>query len=143
MKHTVTTLDRNLGGALQEFLYSPPIFQILGDGTWLAGGCWILADALHRWVGPSSSLKMVASDRSTSEHVVVRAGSWYLHASGVITEAELLDEMRRMERLVNPRIVDFNPRLLIRNGVPRPGRRSRLLLVEIRRRFGLRPVLLP
>lgn len=136
MKHPLV-IDPSFGQTLCAFLYSPPVFSILGDeGTWLSGGCWILADALRRWIGPAARLKMVASDRCSTEHVVVQVSQLFIHASGVMTRKELLCEMREMERLPNPRLINFNRRALLMTDIPRPGDKSRKLLSSLRRRFG-------
>lgn len=138
-----TILNRAFGRALWSFLNRPEIFDILGaEGTWSAGGCWILADALMKWIGPQATLKMIASDRCTSEHVVVQVGEIFIHATGVRTKAELLDEMQESERLANPRIVEFHQQALKRNDVPTPGERSRRLECQLRVRFGERPSLI-
>lgn len=130
LKHTI--LDKAFGRELKRFLYRPEIFSLLeSDGTWLAGGCWILADALRRWIGPRAHLKLISSSNSPCEHVVVQVNHLFIHASGVMTEGELLDEMRIEERLTNPRIDGFNSTLLRKNEVPVPGERSVRLALEL------------
>lgn len=131
-------INRAFGQTLNAFLYSPHVFRILGDeGTWSSGGCWILAEALRRWIGPEAELKTVASDRCPTEHVVVRISSQlFIHASGVVTRKQLLREMRLAEGLRSARIVNFNLRAMLLTDIPRPGDKSPKLLCALRRRFG-------
>lgn len=129
-------LDRAFGRELREFLYREDIFEILGnDGTWQAGGCWILAEALRRLLGAKARLKMVSSDASKCEHVVVQVGALFIHASGVMSEGELLTEMRCLERLANPRLTDLDEDCLKLNEVPQPDERSTRLFEELTKRF--------
>lgn len=69
---------------------------------WDQGNCWTLAQALHEWIGPRSSLVWVVGkdlhkedrfrDRPPMvQHVVCKVGDFYIDSNGVYTEPELIE----------------------------------------------------
>jgi hypothetical protein len=117
---------RALGRRLRRVLDSRAAYEILGPsgGTWMAGGCWILAEALQRCLrsrGYDAHLYAVRSrekEREVVEHVVVGVRGnashahggyeiWFLDGDGAATSAELLDKMRRVERVPSPYLTRF------------------------------------
>lgn len=100
---------RIFGERLAAFLGSKPIVEILPDPnyhTWLEGGCWILAQALHEWLG--APLWAVWDKREEAvEHVVVRIDGCYLDGRGASTKKELLDSFSALGYL--PKMVRFKP----------------------------------
>lgn len=83
-------LHRWINSEKGGLLILPPGYE-----TWEVGGCWILAQALQKWVGPESKKYGVAGGGRTW-HVVVRVGDCYLDGSGASTEKELLSHWKHM-----------------------------------------------
>jgi len=101
-----------LGRRLKAALNTAEAYDILGDeGTWQAGGCWILAAALKRLLGKKAKLFAVVSHRNPAEHVVVEWDGLYIDADGASTEAQLLRRMRDEEFIPSPMVVPFNRNL--------------------------------
>jgi hypothetical protein len=108
---------RRFGRKLHRLLSSREAYEILGEGTWMSGGCWILAEALHRCLsdrGFVSSLYAVRSHQKAHEvieHVVVRieyGDVWYFDGDGAATETELLRKMKHVERVPEPYLTRFS-----------------------------------
>ncbi len=77
----------------------------LGD-TWTAGGCWVLAAALHS-ILPRSSLVAVTDD-GVVQHVLVRWSGRYWDADGGSSKQALLRRWRDVEGLRAPRLEEFD-----------------------------------
>ena len=75
----------------------------------MAGGCWVLAQALKEHLGPRAELWAVAQPWGRPEHVVVRVGNKYIDADGVHSLGTLLNKMRRVERMSRPELIPFKP----------------------------------
>jgi hypothetical protein len=76
---------------------------------WTTGGCWLLAEALRRWIGPRAQMVVLTGGRAEDwslhpEHVLVRVGGWYLDGLGARTRAEVLHWARRVI-LEDPEVV--------------------------------------
>jgi 8-oxo-dGTP pyrophosphatase MutT (NUDIX family)/GNAT superfamily N-acetyltransferase len=94
---------------LKAYCNSGRAYKILGDeGTFQAGGCYLLADALTRHLGPGAEMVGIGSSRNPMEHVVVKVGPHYLDADGLHSEKQMLHKMKTVEGLPEPRIVPFN-----------------------------------
>ncbi len=65
-----------------------------GYEDWETGGCGILAQALHRWIGPGSK-KYAVMGGGRMWHVVVHVGGCYLDGKGASTEKELLSRWKQ------------------------------------------------
>lgn len=83
---------KKFGKELRKFINSDEVFCILPEGDWGAGGCWILAEALKRFLGPPAELWAIASEYFDVEHVVVKDGDAYFDYNGASTKTELLAE---------------------------------------------------
>lgn len=83
---------RRFGKELREFINSDHVFSILPEGDWGAGGCWILAEALKRFLGPPAELWAISSNAVPVEHVVVKDGDVYFDYNGAQTKKELLED---------------------------------------------------
>jgi hypothetical protein len=88
----MTPAIRRFGRELREFINSDPVFSLLPEGDWGAGGCWILAEALKRFLGPPAELWAVYSSVLPVEHVVVKDGDAYFDYNGASTKEEILQE---------------------------------------------------
>lgn len=102
------------GRDLHAFLSSERAYQdLLGPGyaTWTAGGCWILAQAIHKWLGPPTKLwAIVDGDAPRAvQHVVVSIGDFYLDGDGLSSQAALLRRWRDQEGIQRPRLMRFRP----------------------------------
>jgi hypothetical protein len=92
------------GAALQEWLYRPEIMGLVPQGgSWLQGGCWILAEALRR-VFEGELWMIVEADDPTPQHVVCRVGRRYLDGDGSSDARELLRRWEDEEMLHRPRL---------------------------------------
>lgn len=83
---------RRFGKELREFINSDPVFSLLPEGDWGAGGCWILAEAIKQFLGPPAELWAIHSSVLPVEHVVVKDGDAYFDYNGASTKKELLAE---------------------------------------------------
>jgi hypothetical protein len=81
---------RRFGEELREFINSDEVFSVLPEGDWGAGGCWILAKALVKYLGPPAELWAVYSETFPAEHVVVKHDDAFFDYNGVSTAEELL-----------------------------------------------------
>lgn len=88
----MTPAVKEFGRELREFINSDDVFSILPEGDWGAGGCWILAEALKRFLGPPAELWAVYSSVLPVEHVVVKDGDAYFDYNGASTKKEILSE---------------------------------------------------
>lgn len=88
---------------------------LLREGSWVAGGCWTLAEALRGWSGQQLDLRMVVA-QGIPQHVVAsfdapEYGAVHLDGDGMASSAELLMRMRRLEKLPDPAIEVFDANL--------------------------------
>lgn len=68
------------------------------NGTWMAGGCWIAAEAIKRVFG--GSLVMLVSERGP-EHIVVDKQDWLIDTRGEASQAEqFIRDYKAYERSV-------------------------------------------
>jgi hypothetical protein len=101
------------GHDLHDWLYADPggwNVLPLAYPTWLQGGCWLLARALQRWIGPGSEIWSIWSsraDRGMMDHVVVRVGDCYLDGDGASNKEELLVHWEKEELLRKPFLKRF------------------------------------
>ena len=82
------------GRRLREVINSEEVFEILSEGDWGAGGCWILAEGLVHFLGPPARL-MALSSRFIVDHVVVEYGDIYIDYLGAQTLRELIENNTR------------------------------------------------
>lgn len=106
---------RLFGRDLKRWLYDPNgAWTILPEGwpTWVSGGCWILARALHEWIGRSSEICAIYSEIGSDildpniipQHLVVRIGNCFLDGDGASSEKELLYRWETKEGLRYPKL---------------------------------------
>ncbi len=111
----MTPAVKEFGRELREFINSPEVFEILPEGDWGAGGCWILARALAEFLGPPAELWAIASDQFEVEHVVVKDSGAYFDYDGASTEKEILAEFRAAYPNRNKvKLVRMTPRRILR-----------------------------
>lgn len=83
-------------------------------GMWDMGHCWLLAQALHEWIGPKSSLKWVdgrdlhKDDMVRPQHVVVKIGDFYIDGNGLFTRDELIEWFKK-DDFVHVSLRPFDP----------------------------------
>lgn len=130
---------RRFGKELRKFINSDPVFSILPEGDWGAGGCWILARALAEFLGPPAELRSIASEFFEVEHVVVKDGSAYFDYNGASTKDELLAQFRAEypdRKIV--KVVKMTPRRILRAdeiGIPCEPRYVKDLVSKLNARF--------
>lgn len=115
--------------------YGSAVSQMEGrEGTWLAGLCWIVAQALLQWMTSSRTLPpptlflvVVGDARCPAGHVAVcvrlkkdsgQERRLYLDANGVSTEHTFLRYWRDEEGLINPFVASYDEQLLRELGIP-------------------------
>lgn len=142
-----TPTVRKLGRDLKRWLYSPkgawPIIPY-AYASWVAGGCWVLAQALHHWIGPSSTLMAIYSwpeylgddDDKIPQHVVVRVADCYLDGDGASSEKELFLRWLNIENLIEPELVDADPEHLSAFDIQCPAGAVKDLSEALYRKFG-------
>jgi hypothetical protein len=81
---------KRFGQELREFINTDEVFTLLPEGDWGAGGCWILAKALVKYLGPPAELWTVYSETFPAEHVVVKHGDVFFDYNGASTAEEIL-----------------------------------------------------
>lgn len=107
-------VDRDLHHTIRKAFASRTAYKILDSDpevrncTWTAGGCSVAAQALHRVLG--GELHAVLNHKGEQSHAVLKhPNGRYYDAEGEHTESEMLDKMRHLERVIEPRIGHFNP----------------------------------
>ena len=96
------------GKRLRRYLASNHSYEVAGPdfpGTWMAGGCYLLAHALKAVLGPDAEIVGVGTDVAPLDHVVVKYAGRYLDADGASSLPELLHKMETVEHRPNPRLV--------------------------------------
>lgn len=101
------------GRRLRKVINRPDVFGILAEGDWGAGGCWILAEALARFLGPPARILAVGyPGRVQVDHVVVEYGDVYIDYLGAQTEDELRRNLAKERPGMGvPFLVPFTKRL--------------------------------
>lgn len=97
---------RPFGRNLKALLGTEQAYALLPEGTWMAGGCLLLAAALQDWA-PGTLVWTVedASAPGRPQHLVAVWGEYFIDGDGVATRTELLEKMRVAEGLRAPRII--------------------------------------
>ena len=87
-------MDHPFNRDLQNVLDADEAYDFLPEGSWLSGGCGLLAESLHRLISGSEIYLVGRLDQGIPDHVVVRLvygnEAIYLDYSGVQTERELI-----------------------------------------------------
>lgn len=118
------------------YLYSPDKGgQIDEYGMWDSGGCWTLAQALHDWIGPRTSMHWVVGwdpqkgyYGPVPQHVVLKIGNFYIDGNGIYTARELLDWWRDVENFKSLSLKPFSSEEAARLSVHcQMGMRERLI----------------
>lgn len=113
-------------------------------GMWDSGHCWLLAQALHEWIGPRSSLKWVVGrdlhkvDRGLPvlpQHVVVQVGQFYIDGNGLFTKDELI-EWFKGEGFVQISLKSFDPVEAADYSIHCVQKDKRLILRDLELEFG-------
>lgn len=95
---------RQLGHALKRLLQTKKAMDVLRPYSieeWGYGGCWILAAALKKLIGPKAKLYYVGSPMGV-EHVVVRVGDLYLDQDGAQTASQLVKKLKLDDAFISP-----------------------------------------
>lgn len=108
--------------------------------TWIAGGCWILAEALQAWIGPGAVKWSIHSQEVPGriQHVVVKVGHCFLDGDGASSEEMLLRRWRDKERIERPFLKEFRIEETGRGSsrIECPARAVRSLTEHLRAVFG-------
>lgn len=96
--------DDVVGLAIRSVTNSNKSYSVLPEGTWLAGGCGILADAVMAvWDYCGPELWAVRDSKTgTVHHIVVHLGRYYYDANGRATKQRLVEYWSREEGVGNP-----------------------------------------
>lgn len=86
---------KEFGRKLRKVINRPDVFEILADGDWGAGGCWILAEALYRLLHPHAELWAITSEDNPVEHVLVKVDDVFIDYLGAQSLRQLSRNMRR------------------------------------------------
>jgi hypothetical protein len=137
---------KEFGKELRKLINSAPVFTLLKEGDWGAGGCWTLAEALSEYLGPPAEVMVVSERREGGEdinvpvsHVVVKYADLYIDYNGAQTEKQLLKSLEK-EGYAYPELNDFSEDLKEHAygqwGMKCDPRAKKELLKHLRRRFG-------
>lgn len=99
------------GKELRRFLERDDVMAILEDGDWGAGGCWILAEALARWLGPPAEIVAVGYPGIPVDHVAVKYADTYIDYRGAQSEREFMGNAATDRPGLIPKIRPFTKRL--------------------------------
>lgn len=107
----------DIGQKLKEILATDKAYHILGPGTWLSGGCGILAFALLDVLDlPENNLFAIvdrdAINPNLIQHIIVSYNGMYLDGDGLSTEGQLLNRWKEQESLGNPQIIPYSKGVL-------------------------------
>lgn len=97
---------------LKLVLDSNEAYAFLPSGSWMAGGCSLLAESLQRLM-PDSQLKVVGRiDDGILDHVVLMVSDFgediFIDYDGVQTQDEMITKMQQECFSPNIRIADFD-----------------------------------
>lgn len=130
---------------LLGYLYSPDRGGKIDEyGMWDMGHCWLLAQALHEWIGPRSSLKWVVGrdlrkvDRGLPvlpQHVVVQVGEFYIDGNGLFIKDELIEWFKR-DDFIQVSLKPFDPVDAESYSIHCSQRDKRLILRDLDLEFG-------
>jgi hypothetical protein len=108
---------RKFAAEFLRYLYDPEGGAKVEEyGMWDSGGCWTLAQALHDWIGPSSSMHWVVGRDPLKEesleplpqHVVLKIGDFYLDGNGLYAKDELMGWWRDLEKFTDLSMKHFS-----------------------------------
>jgi hypothetical protein len=102
---------RYLGRVLRETLNHNDVISHLPEGTWVAGGCRTLMEAL-RPVFPEATPVMIIGDRGIVEHVALDVGPGVIDGDGFSTAREMERRWTRVERVPGARLIPYDERQL-------------------------------
>lgn len=77
----------------------------ISGSTWTAGGCWVLAEALHNMLPKSELVAVMSAGRP--EHILVKWKGSYWDADGGSSEEEVLERWEFEEGVESPYIEPF------------------------------------
>jgi len=129
------------GKALSRWLKTNKAYACLPDNcTWSAGGCWILARALKKYIGKEAKLETILSaGLQIPQHVVVRVGDVYLDGDGASSAWRLVQRWEKLEWMDVTDIVPFSKdlqRVGRSQGIPCAAGTVDRLVDEITKKFG-------
>ena len=123
---------RAMGRALKLAVRTDESYEILGkNGTWTAGGCWILAAALKRLLGTPSRLVAITRGRDDMpQHVLVELDGTFFDADGASTRGSLLRRWEAVEGVWDASLRPFDESMSRRaraDGIPFSVRKAKRL----------------
>ena len=132
---------KDFGRRLRNYLNTDEAYAILGpDGTWTAGGCWLLAAALAPLLdAPLVGVWSRVHGMPVLQHVVLQLDAdCFLDADGAQTARALLRRMAQEEMLVAPFLAPFNPDAARTSDIRCPAVSVRRLRAKLRHALSLR-----
>lgn len=104
-------ISNNIGPQIKKLISSNKAYEILDadkeleGSTWAAGGCYVLARAIHKLYG--GKLVFIKDGSGIAQHVMVKFGDKYLDSDGLQTATQKIKTSK--QELVNrPTITEFN-----------------------------------
>ncbi|MDG6918438.1 MAG: hypothetical protein JRN62_03275 [Nitrososphaerota archaeon] len=96
--------ERTIEGAIKSIVTSKESYTVLPNGTWTAGGCGIIADAMCRVWDYCDARLYVVRDLKTgvAHHIVTLIGRYYYDGNGKSTKKGLLKHWKFHENLGQP-----------------------------------------
>ncbi|MDG6933697.1 MAG: hypothetical protein JRN68_03265 [Nitrososphaerota archaeon] len=96
--------ERTIEGAIKSIVTSEETYALLPNGTWLAGGCGILAEAILKvWTCAGAELYIVKDLKNgVVHHILIHLGRYYYDGNGKSTKKQLLHHWKYEERLAKP-----------------------------------------
>jgi len=139
--------------AFTEALQSREGYRVLGEdlNSWTQGGCWVLAEAIKKWVGPRAAPYVLLGQQESGRrgspllkmmghHVVARVGDYYLDADGIDRGPErLINTWTEVEGLQNVSLKTFLPRYRkasLLDGLVCPADAVRRVAAFLEKKFG-------
>lgn len=80
---------KSLGSKIRRLINREDVFELLRDGDWGAGGCWMLAEAIQQFLDSPAELYAVVGKSGMVQHILVRYDDAYIDYNGTQTIEQL------------------------------------------------------
>jgi|GEM_PF-3348705 len=111
-------MDHPFNADLRAVLDADEAYNFLPVGTWMSGGCGLLAESLHRLISGSEVCVIGRLDAGIPDHMVLRLDYGdhiiYVDYNGVQSESELLHAIRSECQGVPVQICSLNEAINVR-----------------------------
>lgn len=141
MKSSIPKDLQNLGALTREWAESDKAYKLLDSdpetsgGSWLAGGCLVLAAAIVAWSQLRLTLSRVIGANGT-EHYAATDGVRFFDADGVSTRRQIENRWRKVELVEGAKVFVDNV-IDTRGGqIPIPPKLVRKVVLRLRQALG-------